>query len=116
MRAQTRVATLEKIKGLRVIRDLPDSSGAWSFIMVLFDSERACTAALAKLWTAGLGVTKLFVHELTGYDFLREVVPAVETPNARSFAARHLTITNSAWLGDEEFARIVRVLRDASRG
>jgi perosamine synthetase len=116
LRAQTRMATLENIPGLTVIRDLPDSSGAWTFLMVLFDSERACTAALAKLWTAGLGVTKLFVHELTGYEFLKEIVPAAETPNARSFAARHLTITNSSWLGDEEFARIVRVLLDVSGG
>jgi dTDP-4-amino-4,6-dideoxygalactose transaminase len=114
-RALRRIRLLEEVPGLEVVRGLPDSSGSWPFIMVLLNSEDSCAAALSRLWTSGLGVTKLFVRDLTGYDFLKETVPPANTPNARSFAARHLTITNSPWLRERDFERIVEVLYDVSR-
>ncbi len=109
-RAHDRIAALENIPSLTVIRDLPGSNGTWPFIMILFRDEKQCAAALAKLWTAGLGVTKLFVHALNDYDYLKSIVPAASVPNARRFAARHLTISNSPWLSDDEFARILEVI------
>lgn len=115
VRAQKRIAQLEKIAGVTVVQDLPDSSGVCTFIMVLFDSKERCDAALARLWKAGLGVTKLFIHDIADYPFLNEIVHAADVPNARSFAARHLSITNSAWLGDQDFERIVDVIRDCAR-
>jgi dTDP-4-amino-4,6-dideoxygalactose transaminase len=115
VRAQKRIAELEKIAGVTVVKDLPDSSGVYTFIMVLFDSKGRCDAALAKLWRAGLGVTKLFIHDIADYTFLEQIVPAANVPNARSFAARHLSITNSAWLGDQDFKRILDVIRDCAR-
>lgn len=115
VRAQKRIAELEKIAGVTVVKDLPDSSGACTFIMVLFDSKERCDAALARLWTAGLGVTKLFLHEISDYTFLNKIIAAADAPNARSFAARHLSITNSAWLGDHDFERILDVIRDCAR-
>jgi dTDP-4-amino-4,6-dideoxygalactose transaminase len=70
-------------------------------------------AALAALWTSGLGVSRLFIHALPDYGYLRGIVPAADLPHARDFAARSLTITNSPWLRDDEFARIVGQLRRA---
>ena len=115
LRAHSRVAALESIPGLTVIHDLPESRGTWPFLMVLFELEHRCAAALAELWTAGLGVSKLFVHELQGYDYLKKSLPEQATPNARAFAARHLTITNSPWLCDADFGRILDVLRAVSK-
>jgi len=73
-----------------------------------FDSA---DAALAELWPAGLGVARLFAHALPDYGYLGARVPCVRTPHAADFAARALTISNSAWLDEAAFARIVEVLR-----
>ncbi|HEX7136921.1 MAG TPA: DegT/DnrJ/EryC1/StrS family aminotransferase [Vicinamibacterales bacterium] len=114
-RARTRIAMLETIPGIDIVRDLPESEGTWPFIMVLFREEKQCAAALARLWTAGLGVTKLFVRALPDYEFLKPGVPAASVPNARSVAARHLTISNSPWLNDNDFARIFDVVSACAR-
>jgi hypothetical protein len=37
-------------------------------------------------------------------------VPPASVPNARSVAARHLTISNTPWLTDNDFARILEVI------
>jgi len=72
-------------------------------------------AALAALWPRGLGVTRLFIHALPDYAYLRPWLPAQHCPHARDLAARMLTISNSPWLDDAGFARIVAELERCLR-
>jgi len=71
--------------------------------------------ALRTLWTSGLGVTRLFIHALPDYDYLRDVVGPADVPNARDLAARSLSITNSPWLQEAEFERICAELERTLR-
>jgi dTDP-4-amino-4,6-dideoxygalactose transaminase len=106
------VRRIEKLRGhgVTVITDPPNGRGTWPFLMVLMPSERARDAALARLWPAGLGVGRLFIHALPDYDYLDSTLKSSDVPNARDFAARMLTITNSPWLDDAGFAHICAVL------
>jgi len=62
------------------------------------------------LWTAGLGVSRLFIHALPDYPYLAAQLGPADVPNARDFAARMLTISNSPWLQERDFLRIFSVL------
>lgn len=117
-RAQTqrRIDALRALPGVTVFDDAPRTQGVWPFLLLTMPDAASRDAALATLWTAGLGVSRLFIHALPDYGYLRGIVPAADLPHARDFAARSLTITNSPWLRDDEFARIVERLRDALRG
>ncbi len=108
--AIARKKELERISGLTVMSDPEGSDGAWPFFMVLMPTARARDAALARLWTAGLGVSRLFIHALPDYPRLSGQFGTPEIPNARDFAARMLTISNSPWLLDRHFATIQSVL------
>ena len=109
--ALRRVAMLKQIEGLTVFDDAPGDEGVWPVLLLLLRDESRRDAALSQLWTAGLGVSRMFIHALPDYGYLHEIVPSAELPNARAFAARSLTITNSPWLRDDEFARIMAVLK-----
>ena len=89
--------------------------GVWPFLMVLLPTGQHRDAVLKQLWTSPLGVTRLFIHPLSQYDYLQPIVPASSMPNAEDFAARMLTITNSLWLTDAQFSRICEVIQDAVR-
>ena len=52
----------------------------------------------------------MFIHALPDYAYLRGIVPQDDMPNARDFAARMLTLGNSAWQTREETAQILRAL------
>jgi perosamine synthetase len=104
---------LRKIQGLTVIDDPADSCGTWPFLMVLMPTARARDAALAHLWAAGLGVSRLFIHALPDYPYLATALGASDVPNARDFAARMLTISNSPWLEASDFDRICSALEAA---
>jgi dTDP-4-amino-4,6-dideoxygalactose transaminase len=113
-RGRDRARRIGAIDGLEVITDARGGRGTWPFLMVLFRSAAACEQALGALWQSGLGVTRLFAHDLTGYRFLERIVPRTRVPNARSFAARCLTVSNSPWLTEEDFARVVEALAAAA--
>lgn len=104
--AAHRIAKLAAIPGIAVITDAPDGQGVWPFFMVLMPTPKARDAALARLWAAGLGVSRLYIHALPDYPYLAAKLARAEIPNARDFAARMLTISNSPWLGDKDFADI----------
>jgi dTDP-4-amino-4,6-dideoxygalactose transaminase len=115
MQAEMRRRLLESIGGLTVIGDTEGSRGTWPFFMIVMPAEKARDRALNELWTAGLGVTRLFIHALPDYPYLREQFENSDVPNARDFAARMLTISNSPWLSEEGFQRICSILENVNR-
>lgn len=113
--ALPRVTRLRQIPGVTVFDDAPGQNGAWPFLLLTLSSKTVRDEALRALWTAGLGVSRLFIHALPDYSYLRDIVPDTALPNARDFAARSLTITNSLWLDDATFESICMVLERATR-
>lgn len=109
-RAQARKARLARIAGVAVIDDAADAQGTWPFLMLRMPDASARDAALQRLWSAGLGVSRLFIHALPDYDYLRGIVGEHDVPNARAFAATMLTVSNSPWLGDADFEAICTAL------
>jgi len=110
-RAKRRLARLREIAGITVFEDGADDEGVWPFLMLLLPDQQARDVVLAQLWSAGLGVSRPFIHALPDYDYLSSLVPADPMPQARDFAARSLTLSNSPWLSDGQFEHICQVLQ-----
>ena len=112
--AMRRLAILDHLPGVRVFCDAENEEGVWPCLMLRLPDQRRRNRALDASWGAGLGVTRMFIHALPDYGYLRPCVPQDTCPNARDLAARTLTITNSLWLDDADFARIARVLEQVA--
>lgn len=112
-RALKRVQQIEKQTNLMVLQESPETQGNWPFLFLLCDSQKTRNKIMSDLWTAGLGVSRLFIHELAGYEYLAPLIEsnAQSTPHAGSLAERSFTITNTEWLDDETFKRILEVLK-----
>jgi perosamine synthetase len=108
--ALRRMQRLAAIAGISVMADSSGTRGVWPFFMVLMTSRHLRDAALNKLWTSGLGVSRLYIHALPDYAYLAGKFGRVDVPNARSFAARMVSVSNSPWLDDEKFERICQIL------
>ncbi|HEX3580055.1 MAG TPA: DegT/DnrJ/EryC1/StrS family aminotransferase [Thermoanaerobaculia bacterium] len=114
MQAAIRRRILQSIDGITVIVDADYTRGTWPFFMVIMPTSAARDCALDQLWTAGVGVTRLFMHALPDYPYLQAQLGAYDVPNARDFAERMLTISNSPWLPEKDFQRICSVLTEAA--
>lgn len=114
LRARARAARLRALPGVQVMDDTGENDGVWPFLLVLMPTRAARDSALSRLWTAGLGVTRLFIHPLSGYPAVAALLAdGGATPNADDIAARTLSITNSPWLDDAAFERIMTALQRA---
>ncbi|MEO5558762.1 MAG: DegT/DnrJ/EryC1/StrS family aminotransferase [Dokdonella sp.] len=109
-RAVQRKARLQRIADIDVLDDPAGACGTWPFLLLRMPTEAARDAALHQLWSAGLGVSRLFIHALPDYPYLQSILGEQHVPMARAFAATTLTISNSAWLRDEDFDAICAVL------
>jgi len=113
--AAMRKPRLAAIPGVRVLDDPEHGRGTWPYFMVLMPTARARDAALKELWPASVGVSRLFVHALPDYPYLARYLGQADVPNARDFAARMLTISNSPWLCEAGFEQICAVIADCAR-
>jgi dTDP-4-amino-4,6-dideoxygalactose transaminase len=113
--AARRKLRLQGMSGVEVLEDRTGDSGTWPVLMLVMPSQQARDKALKTLWPAGLGVGRMFIHALPDYPDLSQQFPDADTPNARDFAARMLTISNSPWLKDDGFETICNVI-EASLG
>jgi dTDP-4-amino-4,6-dideoxygalactose transaminase len=120
IRAEKRLEYFSGLAGVDVITDRPDASGGtkgvWPFFMLLLPGKEQRDSALAKLWTKGLGVSKLFAHALPDYAYLHEPSAAhtdraFDCVNARDFSSRMLTISNTHWMDEKTFALIAQEVR-----
>lgn len=112
-RAKKRIEQLRSIPLLKVVASDDSSEGCFPIVLSLFKKETTCTRALEALWSKGLGVSKAFAHELSAYPYLKDILPPDSNcPNAKSFAERNMTISNSHFLNDKEFDQILDVLKN----
>lgn len=112
-RARRHLPRLRAIPGVTVLDDPAGARGTWPFFLLLLPDRRRRDAALDRLWQAGLGVSRLFIHALPDYGYLAGIVPAADVPNARDVAARSLTIGNSEWLTGADMETICAELERA---
>lgn len=113
--ASRRVGRLQQIPGVEVFEPAADTEGSWPFLLLRLADRHRCDSILATLWTAGVGVSRLFVHALPDYDYLADRIPQLPMPHARAFAETTLSISNSPWLDDETFERICAVIEQTMK-
>ncbi len=114
-RAQQRKSRLQTIDAIEVIEDVRGAQGVWPVLLVRMPDAGSRDAVLAQLWGAGVGIGVPFARALPDYLALQDIVPAADVPNARAFAARIVSITNSPWLDDATFERIAEVIERAGQ-
>ncbi|UPG89097.1 DegT/DnrJ/EryC1/StrS family aminotransferase [Luteibacter aegosomaticola] len=105
--ARARIPALASIPGVHVFTD---EGGTWPYLMLLLPDEATRDAVLQRLWASRHGVARMFVHALPDYPYLGTMAGGDDIPNARDFAARTLTVTNSPWLDDACFEHVCAVI------
>ena len=114
--AQARVAQL-KACGLELVGDaVPHAQGVWPVILLRLPSQQIRDAVLQAHWGDGSGLSLPFVHVLPDYGRYDHVLTAArhdDVTQARDWAQRLLAISNSPWLDDARFARLVTTLQRA---
>lgn len=111
--AAPRAERLRTVPGVEPYGDRPGDRGVWPMLLARMPDRDSRDRALAALWPAGLGVSRLFVHALPDGHDLRGLLPRDEVPNAKALAERTLAIGNSPWMRAADLDTICEALSRA---
>ena len=108
-KAISRLKKLENIKGLKVLTT-KEPKETWPFIVLILPNQKKRDQITSALWSKSLGVGRLFIEEISNYDYLKPYFKKTNVPAGKEFAAKTMIISNSPWLTDKHFNEIYRVL------
>jgi len=99
---------------LKIIGANQAAKAVWPFFMLLMPDEASRDRLMAKLWPLPYGASRLFIHALSDYDYLKPQLGAQNpVSNACDLAARMFTISNSLWLADSRFEKLCHIIKQA---
>lgn len=102
---------LSGISGIKVIKESSRSRATYPFITVLFDDIKKKERIFPSLNDCGLGASILYLHEISGYEYLRTLLPSKGFPNAKHLAEKAMTLSTSIFLKDEDIFTIISKIK-----
>ena len=103
---------LKNLKGVRAIKESSLGQGTYPFLTLLFDDPVKRNRFLDAYGNCGLGVSIIYTSVLTGYSYLKEIVPQKEFPAGSFLAERHLTLSTSTFLKRGDQDRLLEIIRN----
>jgi len=97
------------LKGNRKINLVLESTGDYSnypYLSIIFDNSSDRDKVINEFKNSGLGISQIYLKAITDYDYLKDILPDTDCPNARSLAKRHITLSTSLFLTDLDLAKI----------
>lgn len=106
------MSRLEKIKGITLIKELPDTSSTYPFISVIFDDPGKKEKALKTFNALEYGVSIVYASAISDYNYLKHIVPDRNCSNARYLSARTITLSTNTFLRDEDMDITINILEN----
>src|SRR3989338_2816833 len=106
------IERLENIKGVNVIRELPETMAVYPFVTLIFDDKGKKKKALESLESSGFGVSEIYACSISDYYYLKEIIPDSNCSNARYLTDREITLSTSTFLKKKDLDMVVNILAD----
>lgn len=104
------IERLEKIEGIKVIKESPESRATFPFVTLLFDSTEKREAALKIFGSTDLGASIVYAFAVADYDYLKHIVADINSENARYVSSRIITLSTNTFLKDKDMDSVVEIL------
>lgn len=97
--------------GVSVIAEKTGDLATYPFIFLVFDSPGRRLKVYSVLSGSGLGVSQVYSEAVTGYDYLRSIIPDKDSPGGRLIARSALSLSTSVFLRESELERVVKAIK-----
>ncbi len=110
-KAKYYIEKLQGINGINLILEQPESYSNYPYLTLAFKEEAKQKKALILFKESGLGVSRIYLKAITDYRYLEKIYSPLASPNARSIAARHITLSTSTFLSKADQETIIDNLK-----
>lgn len=103
--------SLKEVKGIRVIEEPRDAKATYPYLTLIFDEPRIRNKAWSLFKNSGLGVSQLYAYAITDYDYLKQIIPQGNFPNAHYLAEREITLSTSTFLRKKDIDSVINTIK-----
>jgi len=107
---------IKNISGIRPIVELEQTKASYPYLTLLFEDAQKRSSALNKFKNSGFGISQIYLHAITDYDYLKNVVPNTDCPNSRRLAERTISLSTSSFLKETDLQNIIKKLKKIASG
>lgn len=102
---------LKDIPSIRPIVEQEQTKATYPYLAIILENIQKRNRALDLLKNSGLGISQVYLKAITDYDYLKNVVPPLECPNARYLCERTITLSTSSFLKESDLKNILNKLK-----
>jgi len=107
---------LDGIAGIKPIVELPQTKANYPYLALIFDDSKKRDLVLYNFGNSGLGISQVYLHAITDYAYLKDVIPAADCPNSRLLADRTITLSTNSFLKETDLENIIEKLKKIVSG
>ena len=102
---------LKEIKGIKAITQQVDTRATYPYLTLIFDDPETRRKTLKAFDNLGFGVSVIYACAITDYDYLKDIIPNRDCPNARYMAEREITLSTSTFLNNNDMGSILNTIK-----
>lgn len=110
-KVQVYLKGLKDISGVKAIIEAKEARASYPYLSLLFENAERRNTVLNKLKDSGLGISQVYLHPITGYDYLKNIVPDTDCPNSRLLTERTTSLSTSEFLKETDLQNIIKSLK-----
>ncbi|MCU0651771.1 MAG: DegT/DnrJ/EryC1/StrS family aminotransferase [Candidatus Omnitrophica bacterium] len=110
-RAHYYLENLRKIPGITVVDEPAAGQATFPFVTLIFSESHQKEKALKNFEKSGLGVSQIYELAITGYDYLKEMLPDKIYPNAAYLAERAVTLSTSTFMHEKDLDAVLNIIK-----
>ena len=103
---------LKNTPGMKLVTEPSNTKANYPYLVLLFDDAQKCRQAREVFRNSGLGVSQIYAAAITDYDYLKDIIENIPSPNARSLAQRHITLSTSTFLKEKDLQSVVNKIKN----
>lgn len=97
--------------GIRPIIEQAQTKASYPYLTLIFEDTQKRNSALDILKNSGLGVSQVYLHAITDYAYLKDIIPKADCPNSRRLAKNTITLSTSGFLKNSDLNNIIGKLK-----
>ena len=105
---------LNGLKGLPEIKpivELAQTKASYPYLTLILKNSQKRDAALDIFKDSGLGISQVYLHAITDYAYLKDIIPDADCQNSRQLAQKTITLSTSSFLETTDLENIIKKLK-----
>ena len=102
---------LKNLSEIKPIVELTQTKASYPYLTLIFRDAKERDSALNIFKNSGLGISQVYLHAITDYAYLKDIVPDTDCRNSRQLAQKTITLSTSSFLKINDLENIIKKLK-----